>query len=198
MIKKILGIAIAGAILIWMFDSKDVALGEGVYAPDEPKQEIISNPIEFQYQEFKVKPLATFEITAKVILREDYSYDEGAAVSPTDLALGWGRMSDEAVLKQINFSQSGRWYRYRYQNPPIPQKEIETHSANMHMIPSEPWVKDDLDEVKPGQVIEIKGKLVEVLGDNGWKWRSSLRRDDTGGGACELIYVESIKIIRDG
>ena len=27
---------------------------------------------------------------------------------------------------------------------------------------------------------------------DGWRWRSSLTRDDSGGGACELVYVCSI------
>lgn len=195
--KKLVIIGCVLAISIGIFKSGKVELGEGVFAPDEPRQELIKNAVDFQHQGFTVKPLADFSIKAKVILREDYSYDDGAAISPVDLALGWGRMSDEAVLKHINFSQSGRWYRYRYQSAPIPQKEIETHSANMHMIPAESWIAGDLDEVKPGQIVEIKGKLVEVHNSDGWKWKSSLRRDDTGGGACELVYVESIKIVRD-
>ncbi|GAA4360232.1 hypothetical protein [Kangiella marina] len=198
MLKKVLGVMIGLALLIWVLSSKEVVLGDGVFAPQAPEQVMIEQPIEFNYKGFKVKPLAEFSITAKVILREDYRFDDGAAISPTDLALGWGRMSDEAVLQHINFSQSGRWYRYRYQTAPIPQKEIETHSANMHMIPAQSWIKDDLDAVKPGQIVTIKGQLVEVHGENGWKWRSSLKRDDTGGGACELVYVESIKIVRDG
>ena len=185
-------------VSIWVFKPSKVELGEGVFAPDAPRQELIKNPVKFQYKGFTVMPLADFSIKAKVILREDYSYDDGAAISPVDFALGWGRMSDEATLKQISFSQSGRWYRYRYQSAPIPQREIETHSANMHMIPAESWIADELEDVKPGQVVEIKGKLVEVFRADGWTWTSSLRRDDTGGGACELVYVESIKIVLDG
>lgn len=195
--KKWLLLGAVGVVLYISFSTKQVELGAGVYAPEEPKQESIKGAAPFQHQGFKVKPLAEFDITAKVIRREDYSYDQGAAISPMDLALGWGRMSDETVLKQINFSQSGRWYHYRYQSAPIPQKEIETHSANMHMIPAEAWIKDDLEDIAAGQVVRIRGKLVEVTNDKGWKWRSSLRRDDIGNGACELVYVESVEIILD-
>ena len=196
--KKILAIAIVAALLIGIFKTGEVKLGAGVFAPEEPKQRLINDPVEFSHQEFTLKPLATFEITAKVISREDYAYDEGAKISPVDFALGWGRMSDESVLEHISFSQSGRWYRYSYEQAPIPQKEIETHSANMHMIPAESWIESDLHDVKPGQIIQIEGKLVEASRSDGWRWKSSLRRDDTGGGACELVYVESIKIIQDG
>ena len=27
---------------------------------------------------------------------------------------------------------------------------------------------------------------------DGWRWRSSLTREDTGAGACELVWVERI------
>ncbi|AOE48800.1 hypothetical protein [Kangiella sediminilitoris] len=196
-IKTGLAIVIAVAVVVWLKQPSKVELGEGVFAPDEPQQETIDEP-PFLYKGFEIKPLADFSITAKVILREDYRYDREAELSPMDLALGWGNMSDEGVLKHIDFSQSGRWYRYQYQSAPISQSEIATHSANMHMIPAEPWIESDLEQVKAGQIIEIKGKLVEATNEQGWTWTSSLTRQDTGGGACELVFVESIKIIRDG
>jgi hypothetical protein len=30
---------------------------------------------------------------------------------------------------------------------------------------------------------------VQVNTPDGWRWRSSLTREDTGGGACEVVYV---------
>jgi hypothetical protein len=30
--------------------------------------------------------------------------------------------------------------------------------------------------------------------DYGWRWRSSLTRDDTDPGACELVYAEDLTI----
>jgi hypothetical protein len=29
---------------------------------------------------------------------------------------------------------------------------------------------------------------------DGWRWRSSLTREDTGAGACELVWVERIAV----
>ena len=31
--------------------------------------------------------------------------------------------------------------------------------------------------------------LVEVRGADGWTWRSSLSREDSGNGGCEVVYV---------
>jgi hypothetical protein len=43
--------------------------------------------------------------------------------------------------------------------------------------------------------VRLSGYLVEVLGDDGWRWVSSLTREDTGTGACEVIWVEQIELL---
>jgi hypothetical protein len=45
--------------------------------------------------------LASFDIRARVLARERYRFDRAADLSPIDLALGWGRMSESAVLDQL-------------------------------------------------------------------------------------------------
>jgi hypothetical protein len=78
---------------------------------------------------------------------------------------------------------------------PIPRREIETSSANMHMIPADPGVKRELEQVRQGQVVHIEGFLVDASRTDGWHWNTSMTRDDTGAGACELVYVESMDIV---
>ncbi len=41
----------------------------------------------------------------------------------------------------------------------------------------------------------MSGDLVVVSAKDRPEWRTSLTRDDTGAGACELMYVESLKIL---
>ncbi len=138
-------------------------------------------------------PLAGFSIEARVLSREDYSMGREADYSPTDLALGWDRMADDAVTSQLDISQSSRWYRYSWRDaPPIPVEEIVRSSANMHMIPADDAVAAALDRIERGERVRIDGWLVQVNANDGWRWRSSLTREDSGGGACELIYVCSI------
>jgi hypothetical protein len=36
--------------------------------------------------------------------------------------------------------------------------------------------------------------LIEAQASDGWRWRSSLTREDTGNGACELVLVKSLSI----
>ncbi len=194
--KKLLFLILV-AVVAWQLFTRpgDVTLGPGVMAKDDPIQINIDAPASFEFGKYKVTPLAKFKIKAKVLSREDYSFDKEADISPVDLALGWGRMSDEAVLDQIDISQSGRWYRWHTNSLPIPKREIETHSANMHMIPADDAVESEIKQTRKGDVIELKGYLVEVIAEDGRRWKSSLTREDTGGHACEVIWVEEFGVV---
>ena len=130
--------------------------------------------------------------------REDYHMGREATFSPTDLALGWGRMADEAVLAQLEISQGGRWYRYRWRDqPPIPTDEIIRSSANMHVVPADEAVAGALGRIKARQHVRIDGWLVRIdAADGRWHWRSSLSREDSGDGACELVYACAITVLR--
>lgn len=141
---------------------------------------------------YRITPLQPFSIEARVLGREDYHFDAGSAVSPTDLALGWGPMADPQVLASISIRQSNRWYHWQVESFPIPRREIEIHSANMHMIPANAAVAATLAGVRKGQRIRLSGQLVRVDGDDGFTWSSSLSREDTGNGACELIWIEQL------
>lgn len=147
----------------------------------------------FALQAATLQPLAGFSIDARVLSREDYRMGREADLSPTDLALGWKRMREDDVLSRLEISQSSRWYNYRWQDqPPLPPEEIARSSANMHMIPATDDVAAALSGVRKGDRVRIDGWLVEANAADGWRWRSSTTRDDTGGGACEVVYVCAI------
>jgi hypothetical protein len=62
----------------------------------------------------------------------------------------------------------------------------------MHMIPANDDIERRLKSVRAGNLVRIRGYLVEVTGKDGFRWKSSLSRSDTGAGACELVWVESL------
>ena len=175
--------------------SRPLPVPPGSIAPNEPVQAMLSKGTVYQKNNYSIKALADFTVEARVLSKQTYSSDREAELAPVDLALGWGAMSDSAVLDQLSISQSNRFYFYRWEKePPRPAQEIATHSANMHLIPTTSEQEKRMREVKVGQVVKIKGQLVEITASDGWKWRSSLTRDDTGAGACEVIRVESIEV----
>ncbi|MBS0382435.1 MAG: hypothetical protein JSR56_08375 [Proteobacteria bacterium] len=179
----------------WWWSSRPVARAEGVIAPDDPAQVDFNSPQSpIAYKDAILHPLAKFSLTARVLSRDDYRFDAESDLSPTDLAFGWGRMSDSAVLRKIDISQGNRFYYWRVQAFPIPRREIETHSANMHMLPANALVVHELKRVRVGDVVTLDGLLVEADKPGGWRWRSSMARDDTGDGACEVVYVQDLHI----
>ena len=64
----------------------------------------------------------------------------------------------------------------------------------MHMIPASASVERSLMKLREGDVVVLQGYLVDVDHDSGWRWRTSMTRTDTGAGACEIVYVESIAV----
>lgn len=131
-------------------------------------------------------------MSGRVLSRRDYRTGRESDLSPTDFALGWGRLEDPAIASQFEFSQSNRWYFWRSQTLPIPKSEIAASAANVHLIPATDAVRDQLASVAVGDQVTLRGKLVDVLADDGWRWRSSRSRSDTGRGSCEVLLVDSV------
>jgi len=182
-----------GACELW----NDRALNQppGVLVGEEPLQENLSEAVPFKHGEFSVRPLARFDARARVLSRELYRWDAGASLAPVDLALGWGPMSDSAVVEKLDLWQDGRWYQFRAKAYPLPVDQLLRHSSNMHMIPADRAIEKAMRSVRKGQIVHFRGALVEVSRQDGFVWRSSMTRNDTGSGACELVYVESFEVL---
>lgn len=194
----ILAICIGGAL--WHLHTREPSPIErepGVLAPEPPVQRDISHQPSIRHGDFDLTPLAEFSTESRLLSRLSYRFDEGAALSPLDFAIGWGRMSDTAVIEQLGVEQGARFFTYRWADePPIPADEIVRSATNVHLIPADRGVESALAKVRAGQVIRLDGLLVEARRADGWHWRSSLTREDTGNGACELLLVQSVAVVR--
>lgn len=193
--KGLIALVLLVIVLVYLFYPETViTYPAGVTAPDQPKQKNLIEGKLWQVGEFNLKALAEYQIKARVLSRNNFSLGKESEISPFDLALGWGPMSDQSVIDKIDISQSNRWYRWRADVLPIPAREISLNSANVHIIPKDETIEDKFDDVYSGSLIEMKGYLVEISTAEGWRWKSSLKRDDTAGGSCELFWVEDLTI----
>jgi len=172
----------------------------GIRAPGEPAQEMIgSDAPNFSRAGWEIHALATYDITARVLHKKRYYVGPDGDLVPYDFAVGWGPMSDSAVLRQLSISQGNRFFFWEYRGaPPIPEEQIICHAANMHLIPSSGAVRRALWWVSAGDVVRLTGYLVEATYPGNSPWRSSLSRTDTGNGACELMWVESCEVLPPG
>ena len=187
---------ILAIVLVRNWENRDITHPPGVLVAETPRQNPLAQSNLITLGDYSITPRAAFNIRARVLSREDYSWSDGSDLSPVDLALGWGAMSDSGVLEDIKISQSGRFYYWNLSSWPIPRKEIETHSANMHLIPKNRKVAAKIKRAREGDVVQLRGSLVYVEAEDGWRWKSSLTRNDTGAGACEVIWVEDFKVLK--
>jgi hypothetical protein len=143
-----------------------------------------------------LQPLATFSLKARVLGIARYDGGATGELSPFDLALGWGPMSDTGVLERLDIRQRDRFYHWTYWgNPPVPEKDIISHSTNAHIIPADEDVLEKLKSLREGAHIQLDGVLVDATHPQADKpWRSSLSRTDAGEGSCEIIYVTSLVV----
>ncbi len=192
--KVLLFVGLLGLGAFQHFQAREVMHGAGEMAPETPLQ---SPPDVAELQSingYALTPLATFAVKARVLAAKNYHFGRETDLSPLDLALGWGQMSDGAVLGKIDISQSNRFYFWHVDEFPIPREAIETQSANMHMIPADDRVDNRLKSIRAGQIVQLSGYLVEAKASDGWHWKSSLTRNDTGNGACELMLVNRVEV----
>jgi hypothetical protein len=181
---------------LWkLWSEREISHPPGALASSGPEQAAVDGARSLSRNGYRIQPLESFALEARVLGAEHYRLGREAELAPVDLALGWGPMSDSAVLERISISQGNRFYYWRVDEFPIPQREIEVNSANMHMIPANDVVARTLASVRTGNVVRLEGYLVEASAGDGWRWRSSLTREDTGNGACELVWVERLDVL---
>jgi hypothetical protein len=166
---------------------------EGMLAEGEPQQTNVTDGEKVQMGRWTLTVRATYRVTARVLAREPYHFDSLSDLIPEDLALGWGPMSDSRVLKTLEISQGNRFYYWRpTAATTIARDSIIAHSANTHVIPQNSTIAHQLERLRPGEVVTLSGELVDGTRNDGRWIKTSLVRNDTGPGACEVMLVTEV------
>lgn len=168
---------------------------EKTLVPEVPLQGQVVEQKSWTHKKHKLTALATFKVRGRVLQLKDYSASElGGAVSPRDLALGWGPMSNSHLLKHLKIWMSDRYYNYECSDGTVEDTALmAVNSANMHILPANDGVESTLKSVKIHDIVLIEGLLVRMETPEGPTMTSSLTRDDTGPGACEIIWAEKME-----
>jgi hypothetical protein len=189
--KPLLAIAVVIFAASRMLTGGAIDRPPGELAPDVPEQTLLDRAEQISHGDFLLQPRARYDIEARVLSVERYRTDGGSDLSPIDFAMGWGPMSDTAMLDRFRIKQGGRFYSIYTEDQGIDIPAALRASANMHLIPADSTVRDILFSTRPGNVAKLSGYLVTASRSDGFTWNTSLTRDDSGGGACELMYVQS-------
>ena len=137
-----------------------------------------------------IEVLQPFKGDFRILGSKIYQDDAQAKFSPIDYAVSWGLFAEPEIARHITVNQYVRYLNWKIDRLPVPAEQAMQMVSNMHIIPANPQIAKDIEKVKRGDLVRLKGELVEVK-DQDLVWTSSLPPSDTGDGACEVDRVSS-------
>jgi hypothetical protein len=153
----------------------------------------------FDDAQYQLTPVAKYKVGALVASRQYYN-DEGK-FAPMDFLLIWGDLASPENKEYLQYSQSNRHGYWRSRSDaPFSESYRNSHIANTHMVPANNNILTGLKNVKPPQVVFMEGYLVNVegrIGKGSMFWKTSLTRSDSYNGACEIFYVNQLRLGND-
>ena len=180
----------------------------------EPVQESIlgGETISFTKDDYKYEltPIDVYEISGLIVHRLDYrwfSIYKKDSVFPLDLCMMWGDDVGRGIYqsKNLSFSQDSRFCWWQWSNG---LKVNNNEISNSHLLVDSDKFEEKLNSLNEGDQVRIKGYLVNVsavnTGNAGeydplkFSLNTSTTRDDLGAGACEIIYIKDIEILKKG
>lgn len=170
---------------------------KGVELPDPVQEAVVGERAKtVMFKGAAMKPLAEYRLDGLVLSTKTYRFGVGADHVPLDVAFGWGPMADAGLLEQLRIRQNDRYFFWSSSGPlPASRAEIEHHAANVHLLWAANAVDDVVTGLEPGDAVRLEGLLVQLTLPDGNEMTSSLSREDTGGGACEVMFVETATVL---
>jgi hypothetical protein len=198
-------IAIAGiGIFIYLNLTAPVSsesFGEPINISNDPIQTsdtlTMLSPMQIGSARFFFTIKAKYKLSGVLVSTHNYRTGFMSSLSPYDFATCWGNTPE--LFPYLRFSQYSRYCHFKYKlSSPVNKDYVLSHMSNNHMIPSTVNLRRALKAARKLELVEIEGYLVNVMANNKGRgttnWNTSTRRDDTGNGACEIIYVTRLRL----
>ena len=155
--------------------------------------------------EYFVQPVADYEIWGLVATHNNIHsiadiYHDKTSVDIKDLCVLWGSNVDSNNYHNIKFSSNAFICSYQTMSREASSKFDKYKFSNSHLLSNNKTVRNKIRNVRIGDQIYMKGMLVNYAPKTNLRHlrKSSLTRKDTGDGACEVIFVNEIKVLKRG
>lgn len=198
---------------LWIYSSSakrelpDVSEIDPALMNQPVQQPVRLDPFTFEYMEkrYIVKPLAVYEIWGLVVTHNDISsiadmYHDSSSVDFKDLCVIWGKNLSSNNFHQVKYHSEPWTCFYRPQSRAAWEQFSPNELSNNHLLSRRDEVREVIRNATVGDQIHMKGLLVGYAEESYPQYMrtSSLVRDDTGNGACEVMFVEAARIIKEG
>lgn len=211
-LEVLLTLTVAAIILLSMYfmndrsyaSESDSVISFGINAGSEPVQRNIpafEETLTYNGVRAVIAGDAEYSISARVQSTKSYS-DEMGDIVPYDFMLAWGEMAEDDVSSGLAWEQSDRRGQVSgtlggSDGPDVSTGYVISHVSNNHMVPASDSIRAALATVQPGDLVRIDGVLVDVKafsGNQSYTVTTSKTRSDQGDGACEVVFVEMLRI----
>lgn len=155
-------------------------------------------------QRYQIKPLHDYTLEGVVVSHHDadafsdiWHHDKWKDfLNVRDLCVIWGDNVGTGIYQNMKF-ENDSWTCWAYWPDAQTGSQFQMRQlSNNHLLVDNLFLKEALMSAERGDHIRISGQLASYENpSNGFLRGTSTRRDDTGNGACETIYVENFEIV---
>ena len=117
-----------------------------------------------------------------------------------DLCVVWGKNVSSGTYRDVKYTSGEFTCSFRWSPTLDPPFDVYGASNN-HVLPATDAVAQKIKSVIRGDQIRLQGYLTnyavqDAQGKRLYTRNTSTRRDDSGNGACEIVYVTDIEILK--
>lgn len=173
----------------------------------EPRQEQSAEPpftAQAGKQSYRITPLYDYELDGLVVShhRADdwaniYHRERKDFLNLKDLCVLWGDNARSGVYRNMGFDNTSWTCWYQWSDRETGERFQPRQLSNNHLLSDNPAVSRLILDADVGDQIHFSGVLANYENPaSGFKRGTSTRRDDSGNGACETVYVKEFSILR--
>ncbi len=164
-------------------------------------------PIHLDFKDFNYEIIPDYSYEIYGLIVEQYKstnildvHHKKDPVNTRDLCLVWGENITNGSYKKVKYSHGEFTCFYRW-NKPLNPPFNSTSFSNNHLIPANIEVAKKINKPNIGDQVRVKGylasyKVYSKAGKEITGRGTSITREDSGNGACEVIYVTEIEVLK--
>ena len=177
---------------------------------DEPAQQAVRQPAYTTNSHgitYTIQPLYEYDLVGLVVSKHDtktwwdYLHREwNDNLNILDVCVIWGNNARSGAYADIAFSSGQFTCNFSTHSDKAYAAFDQTAISNNHLLTDQPGIAKTMHAVRVGDQIHFRGHLAEYSHHQGMDFKrgTSTVRTDTGNGACETVFVDSIEIIKTG
>ena len=189
----------------WFLYEREISHSAGIQVAEDPQ---VLSTVRKPWNDDKglhYRPLKQLVIKARLLSRNNISLGSWDHISPVDLGLGWQQMSDTRILDQLDCAQYNapiggtRFLACHIRNGAdildwsrAEHTKLWSQATHVHAIPATRQIEKILSQLRPGQILELDGQLVQVQDHEGHTLLTS--STILGDSSCEVMWVEAVRL----